>query len=141
MILEIYVLLTKIPITQRDIGSTTHSFLLIRYSSSTSSPCPLLPSLLLLFLFLPLILHFLLLSNAISLLSSSVTEQQAPIEMTSIQTRNRSRNLRTSKALLKSQAHQSTSLFTSAETNQRGIFRRGSRETQVQFPEGQNGTA
>src|SRR6218665_4167979 len=35
--------------------------------------------------------------------------------------RNRNRNLRTSKALLKSQAHQGTSLFTSAATNQRGV--------------------
>src|SRR6218665_2302053 len=34
--------------------------------------------------------------------------------------RNRNRNLKTSKALLKSQAHQGTSLFTSAATNQRG---------------------
>jgi len=34
------------------------------------------------------------------------------------------RNLKTSKALLKSQAHQCTSLFTSATTNQRGFFRR-----------------
>src|SRR6218665_3879568 len=33
----------------------------------------------------------------------------------------RNRNLRTSKALLKSQAHQGTSLFTSAATNQRGF--------------------
>ena len=39
--------------------------------------------------------------------------------------RNRNRNLKTSKALLKSQAHQGTSLFTSAATNQRGFFQRG----------------
>src|SRR6218665_2304355 len=36
---------------------------------------------------------------------------------------NRNRNLKTSKALLKSQAHQGTSLFTSAATNQRGVKR------------------
>src|SRR6218665_1763964 len=47
----------------------------------------------------------------------------------------RNRNLKTSKALLKSQAHQGTSLFTSAETNQRGVSKRGSREAQVLFPE------
>src|SRR6218665_1381520 len=34
------------------------------------------------------------------------------------------RNLKISKALLKSQAHQGTSLFTSAATNQRGVFQR-----------------
>jgi|SRR6218665_223541 len=45
-----------------------------------------------------------------------------------------------SKALLKSQEHQGTSLFTSAATNQRGVFQRGSREAQVRFPEGQEGT-
>src|SRR6218665_986413 len=39
--------------------------------------------------------------------------------------RNRNRNLKTSKALLKSQAHQGTSLFTSAATNQRGRLQRG----------------
>jgi len=37
---------------------------------------------------------------------------------------NRNRNLNTSKALLKSQAHQSTSIFTSAATNQRFLFQR-----------------
>src|SRR6218665_1655779 len=42
--------------------------------------------------------------------------------------RNRNRNLKTSKALLKSQAHQGTSLFTSAATNQRGVSKGGSRE-------------
>ena len=36
---------------------------------------------------------------------------------------NRNRNLRTSRAPLKSQAHQGTSLFTSAATNQ-GVFQR-----------------
>src|SRR6218665_810932 len=42
------------------------------------------------------------------------------------------RNLKISKALLKSQAHQGTSLFTSTATNQRGFFLRGrSREAQV----------
>src|SRR6218665_1204853 len=46
-------------------------------------------------------------------------------------TKHRNRNLKTSKALLKSQAHQGTSLFTSAATNQRGW----SREAQVRFPE------
>ena len=42
---------------------------------------------------------------------------------------NRNRNLKTSKALLRSQAHQGTSLFTSAATNQRGFpkgFKRSS---------------
>src|SRR6218665_1169816 len=34
------------------------------------------------------------------------------------------RNLKTSKALLKSQAHQCTSLFTSAGTNQMGVVKR-----------------
>ena len=44
-----------------------------------------------------------------------------------------------SKALLESQAHQGTSLFTSAATNQRGGFPKGgSREAQVRFPEYQN---
>jgi len=38
------------------------------------------------------------------------------------------RNLKTSKALLKSQAHQGTNLFTSAATNQRGVFQRGGQE-------------
>jgi len=38
------------------------------------------------------------------------------------------RNLKISKALLKSQAHQGTSLFTSAATNQRGAFQCCSRE-------------
>src|SRR6218665_2370463 len=52
---------------------------------------------------------------------------------------NRNRNLRTSKALLKSQAHQGTSLFTSAATNQRGVSKGGSREAQVRIPEYQEG--
>src|SRR6218665_887203 len=51
----------------------------------------------------------------------------------------RNRNLKTSKALLKSQAHQGTSLFTSAATNQRGVSRGGSREAQVRIPEYQEG--
>ena len=38
------------------------------------------------------------------------------------------RNLKISKALHKSQAHEGTSLFTSAATNQRGFPKRGSRE-------------
>src|SRR6218665_428430 len=54
--------------------------------------------------------------------------------------RNRTRNLKTSKALLKSQAHQGTSLFTSAATNQRGVSKGGSREAQVRIPEYQEGT-
>src|SRR6218665_3353829 len=54
--------------------------------------------------------------------------------------RNRNRNLETSKALLKSQAHQGTSLFTSAATNQRGVSKGGSREAQVRIPEHQEGT-
>src|SRR6218665_832819 len=37
----------------------------------------------------------------------------------------RNRNLKTSKALLKSQAHQGTSLFTSAATNQREVSKGG----------------
>jgi len=41
--------------------------------------------------------------------------------------RNRNRNLKISKALLKSQAHQGTSLFTSAATNQ-GEFPKGGQE-------------
>src|SRR6218665_3801354 len=53
---------------------------------------------------------------------------------------NRNRNLKTSKALLKSQAHQGTSLFTSAATNQRGVSKGGSREAQVRIPEYQEGT-
>src|SRR6218665_1918831 len=40
---------------------------------------------------------------------------------------NRNRNLKTSKALLKSQAHQSTTLFTSTVTNQR-FFPKGGQE-------------
>src|SRR6218665_3698031 len=47
--------------------------------------------------------------------------------------------LKTSKALLKSYAHQGTSLFTSAATNQRG-FQRGPRGAQVRFPEHQQVT-
>src|SRR6218665_1204002 len=56
-----------------------------------------------------------------------------------ISDRNRNRNLKTSKALLKSQAHQGTSLFTSAATNQRGVSKGGSREAQVRIPEYQEG--
>jgi len=41
---------------------------------------------------------------------------------------NRNRNLKTSKALLWSQAHQGTRLFTSAATNQRGVFQEGNQE-------------
>ena len=37
----------------------------------------------------------------------------------------RNSNLKISKALLKSQAHQGTSLFASDATNQRGVFQRG----------------
>jgi len=40
-------------------------------------------------------------------------------------TQNHHRNLKTSKALLKSQEHQGTSLFTSAATNQRGVSKGG----------------
>jgi len=40
---------------------------------------------------------------------------------------NRNRNFKTSKALLKSQVHQSTSLFTSAATKQR-FFPKGGQE-------------
>src|SRR6218665_1441470 len=60
--------------------------------------------------------------------------------VTSATNRNRNRNLKTSKALLKSQAHQGTSLFTSAATNQRGVSKGGSREAQVRIPEYQEGT-
>src|SRR6218665_2868607 len=42
--------------------------------------------------------------------------------------RNRNRNLKISKALLKSQAHQGTSLFTSAAANQRRGFPKGDQE-------------
>ncbi|PGH37828.1 MAG: hypothetical protein CRN43_18835 [Candidatus Nephrothrix sp. EaCA] len=41
--------------------------------------------------------------------------------------KDRNRNLKISKALLKSQVHQGTSLFTSAATNQRG-FSKGDQE-------------
>jgi len=54
--------------------------------------------------------------------------------------RNSNRNLKTSKALLKSQAYQGSSLFTSAATNQRGFPRGWSREAQVRFPEGHMNT-
>src|SRR6218665_1209640 len=47
--------------------------------------------------------------------------------------RNRNRNLRTSKALLKSQAHQGTSLFTSAATNQRGVSKGGQEKLRSEF--------
>ena len=50
------------------------------------------------------------------------------------------RNLKTSKALLESQARQGIRLFTSAVTNQRGFSKQWSREVQVQIPEGQEGT-
>src|SRR6218665_231715 len=58
----------------------------------------------------------------------------------------RNRNLKISKAPLKSQAHQGTSLITSAATNQRGVSKGGqeklggSREAQVLFSEHQEGT-
>jgi len=45
--------------------------------------------------------------------------------MRPVSQRNRNRNLKTSRAPLKNQAHQGTSLFTSAATNQRG-FPKGS---------------
>src|SRR6218665_2174916 len=54
--------------------------------------------------------------------------------------RNRNHNLKTSKVLLKSQAHQGTSLFTSAVTNQRGVSKGGSREAQVRIPHYQENT-
>ena len=57
-----------------------------------------------------------------------------------IRHRSRNRNLKISKALLKSQAHQGTSLFTTAATNQRGVSKEGSREAMVRFPEYQEGT-
>src|SRR6218665_924478 len=47
--------------------------------------------------------------------------------------RNRNRKLKTSKALLKSQAHQGTSLFTSAATNQRGVSKGGQEKLSSQF--------
>ena len=43
------------------------------------------------------------------------------------------RNLKISKALLKSQAHQGTSLFTSAATNQRGFSKGGQKELRSDF--------
>ena len=49
--------------------------------------------------------------------------------------RNRNRNLKISKALLKCQAHQG------AATNQRGFSKGWSRVAQVRFPEYQEGTA
>src|SRR6218665_1076973 len=53
---------------------------------------------------------------------------------------NRNRNLKIYEALLKSQAHQGTSLFKSAAKNQRGFSNGGrSREDQVRFPEYQEG--
>ena len=48
-------------------------------------------------------------------------------------------DLKTSKVLLKSQAHQVTSLFTSAAMNQRGVFQEGDQEklrSDFQGPEG-----
>src|SRR6218665_3700880 len=56
-------------------------------------------------------------------------------DVNSVDRNRRNRNLKTSKALLKSQAHQGTSLFTSAATNQRGVSKGGSREAQVRIPE------
>src|SRR6218665_2372261 len=47
--------------------------------------------------------------------------------------RNHNRNLETSKALLKSQAHQATSLFTSAATNQRGVSKGGQEKLRSEF--------
>ena len=46
---------------------------------------------------------------------------------------NRNRNLKTSKALFESQAHQGTSLFTSATTNQRGVFQKGVKRSSGQI--------
>src|SRR6218665_2852080 len=46
--------------------------------------------------------------------------QRSPPQNLGVAIPNRNRNLKTSKALLKSQAHQGTSLFTSAATKQRG---------------------
>src|SRR6218665_1573842 len=46
---------------------------------------------------------------------------------------NRNRHLKISKALLKSHAHQGTSLFTSAAMNQRGIFQRGQEKLRSDF--------
>ena len=52
----------------------------------------------------------------------------------------RNRNLKTSKALLKSQAHKCTSLFTSAVTNQRGVFQEcGQEKPVVDWPAGTPG--
>jgi len=51
----------------------------------------------------------------------------------------RNRNLKTSNALLKSQAQQGTSLFRSAATNQRGVFKRVVKRSSGQisrWPEG-----
>src|SRR6218665_3883671 len=45
----------------------------------------------------------------------------------------RNRNLKISKALLKSQAHQGTSLFTSAATNQRGFPNGGQEKLRSDF--------
>src|SRR6218665_3025392 len=45
----------------------------------------------------------------------------------------RNRNLKTSKALLKSQTHQGTSLFTSAATNERGVSKGGQEKLRSEF--------
>src|SRR6218665_1027492 len=79
-------------------------------------------------------------SQSINENSFNTQEQHKHIFRLGIGNRNRNRNLKTSKALLKSQAHQGTSLFTSAATNQRGVSKGGSREAQVRIPEYQEGT-
>src|SRR6218665_2870901 len=78
------------------------------------------------------ILSWLIITSLFTLTSLSYT-------LNAILNRNRNRNLKTSKALLKSKAHQGTSLFTSAATNQRGVSKGGSREAQVRIPEYQEG--
>ena len=49
------------------------------------------------------------------------------------------RNLKTSKALFKSQAHQGTSLFTSAATNERGVFQSVVKESSGPISRGPGG--
>src|SRR6218665_198545 len=62
-----------------------------------------------------------------------VLKPKADILNTNCSNRNRNRNLKISKALLKSQAHQGTSLFTSAATNQRGFPKGGQEKFRSEF--------
>ena len=53
--------------------------------------------------------------------------------MSCVKTRVNNRNLKIAKALLKSQAHQGTSLFASAATNQRGFPKGGQEKLRSEF--------